>query len=244
MTYPGGKNGSGVYQKIISQMPKHTVYIEAFLGGGAILRNKKPAVKNIGIEIDPEVRREFWKDSPFDSNLEIWAEDFCHWIKYGFSFGQYKPKDVLIYADPPYLQSVRRSQRQIYRYELMKESEHIELLQNLKTQQCNVMISGYESELYNEMLSTWRKTSFTGFSRAGATTEIVWMNFPEPLELHDYSFLGDDYRKRQDIKRKKQRWTNKLRAMQPQERYALLSAFEELKFDLTTAETPSIEARQ
>jgi hypothetical protein len=34
----------------------------------------------------------------------------------------------------------------------------------------------------------------------------VWMNFPEPAELHDYRFLGEDYRERQDIKRQRERW--------------------------------------
>ena len=32
MTYPGGKNGAGIYQRIINHMPPHETYIEAFLG--------------------------------------------------------------------------------------------------------------------------------------------------------------------------------------------------------------------
>jgi hypothetical protein len=55
MGYPGGKNGSGVFQRIISLMPPHRVYIEPFLGGGAIWRAKRPAELNIGIELDAEV---------------------------------------------------------------------------------------------------------------------------------------------------------------------------------------------
>jgi DNA adenine methylase len=53
MNYPGGKGG--VYQKLINIMPPHEVYIETHLGGGAIMRNKRPAKINIGIEIDPKV---------------------------------------------------------------------------------------------------------------------------------------------------------------------------------------------
>ena len=51
MSYPGGKNGAGVYQKIISLMPPHDVYIEPFLGGGAVMRLKRPASLNIGCDL-------------------------------------------------------------------------------------------------------------------------------------------------------------------------------------------------
>jgi hypothetical protein len=52
MSYPGGKNGSGVYQTLINLMPPHDVYIEPFLGGAAIMRLKRPARLNIGIDLD------------------------------------------------------------------------------------------------------------------------------------------------------------------------------------------------
>jgi DNA adenine methylase len=41
--YDGGKGAMGVAQWIINQIPPHRVYIEPFLGGGAVLRLKKPA---------------------------------------------------------------------------------------------------------------------------------------------------------------------------------------------------------
>lgn len=36
MSYFGGKAQDGVYQTIINQIPPHQIYIEPFLGGGAI----------------------------------------------------------------------------------------------------------------------------------------------------------------------------------------------------------------
>jgi len=47
MNYPGSKGG--VYQRLINLMPPHEVYIETHLGGGAVIRKKKPAKKNIGL---------------------------------------------------------------------------------------------------------------------------------------------------------------------------------------------------
>ena len=50
-SYPGGKAGAGVYQKLINLMPLHTVYIEPFLGHGAVLLRKRPARLNIGVDL-------------------------------------------------------------------------------------------------------------------------------------------------------------------------------------------------
>jgi DNA adenine methylase len=55
MSYPGGKSGAGVYQQIINQIPPHRVYIEPFLGGGAVLLHKRPAIVSIGIDSDAAV---------------------------------------------------------------------------------------------------------------------------------------------------------------------------------------------
>lgn len=56
--------------------------------------------------------------------------------------------------------------------------------------------------------------------------EWVWFNYPVPTALHDYSFLGADFRERERIKRKKLRWTNRLRRLDLMERRALLSVIE------------------
>ena len=53
MSYPGGKNGSGVHQRIINLIPPHRVYIEGCVGSGAILRTKRPASASYAIDLDP-----------------------------------------------------------------------------------------------------------------------------------------------------------------------------------------------
>lgn len=53
MTYLGSKAASGVFQKIIAEMPPHDTYIETHTGGGAVMLRKPPARRNWGIDIDP-----------------------------------------------------------------------------------------------------------------------------------------------------------------------------------------------
>ena len=59
MNFSGGKGGT--YQKYINLMPPHECYIESHIGGGALMRYKRKAKRNIGIEIDPEVI-EMWNN--------------------------------------------------------------------------------------------------------------------------------------------------------------------------------------
>ena len=53
MRYPGGKGKC--FQRLINLMPEHATYIETHLGGGAVMRHKRPAQRNIGIDVDAQV---------------------------------------------------------------------------------------------------------------------------------------------------------------------------------------------
>lgn len=55
----GGKGN--LYQHIINLQPPHTVYIEPFLGGGSVMLHKRPAVVNVGIDMDGDVV-DAWRD--------------------------------------------------------------------------------------------------------------------------------------------------------------------------------------
>ncbi len=81
--YSGGKGQYGVYQRIINLMPPHEIYIETHLGGGAIMRNKLPAGRNIGIEIDPKVIELWREDNSFDG--ELIHDDAVNYLK-GYPF--------------------------------------------------------------------------------------------------------------------------------------------------------------
>lgn len=64
--------------------------------------------------------------------------------------------EVLIYADPPYVKSTRSLNGDQYRHE-MTDQDHIDLLNALKAHSGMVILSGYDCELYNDMLSGWEK---------------------------------------------------------------------------------------
>jgi hypothetical protein len=217
-----------VYQTLINLMPPHDVYVEPFLGAAAIMRMKRPAAANIGIDLDPAMvdraSLEFTRGSAHGSNcygaprFEFFATDA---VKYLLS--QTFPPSALVYADPPYLRSTRATRRDFYKFE-MTDAQHLELLSVLKALPCNVMISGYSSSLYAKELKGWHATAFQAATRGKPAAEWVWCNYPRPVELHDYRFLGDDFREREQIKRMKKRWVAKLEKMEPVKRQALLAA--------------------
>ena len=57
--YLGSKATSGLCQPIIAMMPPHDCYIETHLGGGAIMKRKAPALRNIGIDLDAQAFAQF-----------------------------------------------------------------------------------------------------------------------------------------------------------------------------------------
>ncbi len=283
LTYPGGKNGAGVYQAIINQIPPHRVYVEAFAGSAAVFRHKLPAHTSYLIDIDPAVnlevaahltmrdrasaerpiaagigksdvggsarhsRRSGPELSPLGkptdrtrsadaghpgaiggatigrgtdpAGLICIHADAREWLREYAWRG-----DEFVYLDPPYLAETRLGRhRRIYRFELREKSEHVELLSIIKQIPAPVMISGYGSALYASQLKGWRTLTFTTSTHGGSAEEVLWMNYPEPVALHDYRYLGGTFRQRQDFKRMRERWKGKLAAMPALKRRALLA---------------------
>ena len=94
MRYPGGKGRC--YQKIVSMMPRHRVYIETHLGGGAVLLHKRAAQRSIGIDSDP-VALAAWRDIDYPA-LELRVADAAAYLRAYPFVG-----DELVYSDPPTL---------------------------------------------------------------------------------------------------------------------------------------------
>lgn len=95
---------------------------------------------------------------------------------------RHNKSDCLIYADPPYLMHTRTGGKQ-YSYE-MDEQEHVALLQTLLKHTGPVLLSGYDSDLYNDMLSGWGVAmKETRSDRGGTRTEVLWINQAADMRL-------------------------------------------------------------
>lgn len=212
--YPGGKGT--FYQRIINLMPPHRFYIETHVGGGAIMRHKRPAEVNIAIDPDPKVK-ERWASGKY---MHV---TFYQTYALKYLDGVRPASDILIYCDPPYMAGSRKGGR-VYSFEYT-DQDHIALLSKIKTMApCMIIISGYDTELYQTELADWNNLSFEVRTRGGNAIEHLWYNFEHPRELHDYAFLGDTFRDRERIKRKRKRWIDRIAKMGALERRAMLQA--------------------
>ncbi|HBR1380804.1 TPA: DNA adenine methylase [Klebsiella quasipneumoniae subsp. similipneumoniae] len=86
---------------------------------------------------------------------------------------------TLHYIDPPYVPETRVQGNRYYAHE-MTIVGHEQLLAVARTMTGMVMISGYDAEVYNDMLSGWAKTEKASRISAGrgtkVRTECLWLN--------------------------------------------------------------------
>lgn len=91
--------------------------------------------------------------------------------------------ESLFYCDPPYVHETRHeSSRDVYGYE-MTEQDHRELAESLKSCKGKVILSGYPSDLYEELYGKWRRTEFemanhaAGGKSKARMREVLWTNW-------------------------------------------------------------------
>ncbi|SDG72572.1 hypothetical protein SAMN04487996_12285 [Dyadobacter soli] len=217
ISYFGGKSGSGTYQTIINQIPPHTTYVEGFAGMAGIFRRKLPAKESLLVEVDKEtiarlveigINREMIYEGSMLEVLDIFRSTLDQ-------------PDVFLYLDPPYPRDSRKSDT-VYRHELTHDN-HVLLLKLIRSyQRAKIAISTYPNQMYAHRLKDWRSIEFDSQTRRGRATEVLIMNYPEPDELHDYRYLGSDYRERERITRKLNRWQNKFSELAPLEQKAMI----------------------
>ena len=96
---------------------------------------------------------------------------------------RYNNPDVLMYLDPPYLRSARKSGA-LYHHE-MDEAGQVVLLDIITQSKAQIVISGYDSDLYNRRLAGWyRDETKSQTTSAEMATEVIWMNYEPPARQY------------------------------------------------------------
>ena len=94
---------------------------------------------------------------------------------------RYDREDVIMYLDPPYVISTRS--KRIYKHEFTNE-DHEKLLKFCIKTKAKILISGYESELYNEYLKNWEKEEVMAVCETGIKKkEVLWKNYKNKNRL-------------------------------------------------------------
>ena len=107
---------------------------------------------------------------------------------------RYNTPEALIYCDPPYLRSTRKSGK-LYRYE-MTDGQHGELLEIVTHSKAKIVISGYDNDLYQSYLKNWnRYVTEVRTTSADVAQEVIWTNYEKPhhqITLDDFCMGGTE----------------------------------------------------
>ena len=83
---------------------------------------------------------------------------------------------TLHYADPPYMLGTRNSNGEVYAYE-MTDADHAEFLTMALRMNGQMIISAYETDLYNDLLTDWTKVQYGAIADGGRDrTETLYIN--------------------------------------------------------------------
>lgn len=98
----------------------------------------------------------------------------------------YDDPDTLFFVDPPYVRSTRAANVTAYRHE-MTDEQHVDLLNALNAVQGKIVITGYDCDIYNDLLGDWAKHTKSvqaSGNRGGVTREeCLWLS--PNIEQHD-----------------------------------------------------------
>ena len=84
--------------------------------------------------------------------------------------------DTFFYLDPPYVQSTRKSNQKYG--EEFEDELHIKLVDRLLNIKGKVLLSGYDTPLYDRLVENgWHKYEFDSVNAMSDATEVLWYNY-------------------------------------------------------------------
>jgi DNA adenine methylase len=99
MSYAGGKDGAGIWQRAVNQIPPHDIFISAFAGDCAVSRHIRPAAATILIDRDAGILRRW--ETRRRPNTKLVCADAMQWLRFAFFLQDETPKAAAAAAAVP-----------------------------------------------------------------------------------------------------------------------------------------------
>jgi hypothetical protein len=112
-SYPGGKSGAGIFQRLINLIPPHRILIVPFAGHCGVVRNIKPAEHTIVIDRDPVVCQWWWDWSRTKKGRAIAIHncDGIEWLRFSLGCTEYSADKACVTGSSDSRSSVTGSQK-------------------------------------------------------------------------------------------------------------------------------------
>ncbi len=186
-----------VYEKAFKEVPEDkfeaalNFYIRLNMGHGFRTTGEKVGWKNDIQGRERAYAAQDWCNLP---DKIMWAAERLRGVQIEHMpavelIKRFNYPNVLIYCDPPYMLETRNGKQ--YRRE-MDARDHEELLKVLLEHKGPVLISGYDTDLYNDMLKGWTRAGNISYSQACSKKhEVLWMNFkPANIQMNLFDSIG------------------------------------------------------
>lgn len=105
----------------------------------------------------------------------------CHYSRIAID---HDSENTLHYLDPPYIRGTRNTNGDAYAFE-MTDEDHVDMINVARQMSGQVLISGYDNELYRDLLQEW--TAFTKNTKADGAVdriECLWLN-PKCTKIYE-----------------------------------------------------------
>jgi len=215
--YKGNKNIAGYREQIKSVVKPHDMFIELFAGSAAVSH--------------------FLSTPPAKTWLnDLWPGAVEHFVYsgHGMKITHFDAIDLLqsflatpagskllFFADPPYLHSTRPNSTEIYVNE-PDNDWHVRFLECIQNYPHDIILTHPDCDLYSKYLAHWNSKTVKVRYHNKTSVERIYYNFPEPVELFDYTSCGQNRTDRQRIKRQVNNFIRKLEDMPALQRNHIL----------------------
>ena len=108
----------------------------------------------------------------------------------------------------------------------MGNALHISRSSEAGSGDASVILCGYDSPLYRDAVPQFNRIRHQVMTRGGMQDEVIWHNY-ELCQLHDYRFVGVNFRDRERIRRRQATVKKTIESLPTDERLAMLQMIED-----------------